>query len=195
MPSAPAPARWGYRARFVGLSAPRRCRSSSVSRGPTRAAGCPSPRTPQRERTLPSNFVVVPRGPAGDGGVTTTSSSAEAAIFAADGDPEVLDRVGRDGSSGIVLRTARLRWGSAAVAAVADYGSFANVVIGSDLTCNGGSWAALAETVSAILEPGGIVIYLARSRDASFLRVPLPPRVAPSSPHSYRRSAVVLLPS
>ncbi len=126
-----------------------------------RAAGCPSP-------TLPSNFVVVLRGPVGSGGATMTSSSAEAAIFATDGNLKVLDCVGRDGLSGIVLRTARLRWGSAAAVVVADYGSFANVVIESKLTCNGGSWAALAETLSAILEPGGIVIYLTRSRDASF---------------------------
>ncbi len=114
----------------------------------------------------------------------TASFLAEAAIFTADGDPKVLDRVRRIGLSGIVFLTARLQWGSAAAAA-GDYGSFANVVIGSNLTCNGISWAALAKTVLAILEPGGIVIYLARSRDASFLRVPLPPCVAPSSPHLY----------
>jgi hypothetical protein len=124
-----------------------------------------------------------------------TSSLVEAAIFAVDGDPEILDHVGCNGSSGIVLRMARLRWGSAAAAAAADYGSFANVVIGSNLTCNGGSWAVLAETVLAILKPGGIVIYLARLRNASFLRVSLLPRIAPSSPHSYLQSAVVLLPS
>ncbi len=130
----------------------------------------------------------------GGGGATRTSSLAEVAIFAADGNPEVLDRLRRNGSSSIVLRMGRLLWGSAAAAAAADYGSFANVIIGSNLTCNGGSWAALAETVSAILEPGGIVIYLRRLRNASFLRVPLPPHVAPSLPHSYHQSAVILLP-
>jgi hypothetical protein len=124
-----------------------------------------------------------------------TSSSAEAEIFAVDGDPKVLDHIGCDGSFGIVLRTGRLRWGSAVAAAAVYYGSFANVIIGSNLTCNGGLWAALAETMLAILEPGGIVIYLARLHDTSFFKVPLPPRVAPSSPHLYLQSAIVLLPS
>jgi hypothetical protein len=142
--------------------------------------------SPQYIDRVPSNFVAVLRGPVGGGGMTTTFSSEEVAIFAVDGDPKVLDRIGCNGSSGIILRMARLRWGSAAAAAAEDYGSFANIVIGSNLTCNGGSWAALAKTVSAILKPGGIVIYLVRLHDASFLRVPLPPRLAPSLPHLYR---------
>ncbi len=67
------------------------------------------PRTPSWEWTLPSNFVIVLRGLAGGGEATTTSSLAEAAIFAADGDPKVLDRLRCDVLSGIVLWIVRLR--------------------------------------------------------------------------------------
>jgi hypothetical protein len=44
-------------------------------------------------------------------------------------------------------------------AAAADYENIADVVIRSDLTYNAGSWVALAETMSAVLKPEGIVIY------------------------------------
>jgi predicted nicotinamide N-methyase len=122
--------------------------------------------------------------------------AASPAVIATDSNPEVLDlarrNIERNGLSGVV-RTAMLQWGS--VEAAADYGDSADVVIGSDLTYNSGSWMALAETMSAILKPEGIVIYLVRlHHDTYFIGVRLPSRVAPS-PHSHYRSAAVLLPS
>ena len=41
-----------------------------------------------------------------------------------------------------------------------DYAEYADIVIGSDLTYNPGSWRVLAETLYTILKPGGNVLYL-----------------------------------
>lgn len=91
----------------------------------------------------------------GAGGGATSS-----VVIATDNNPEVLNlakrNIDRNDLSGVVT-TAMLQWGS--MAAV-DYENFADVIIGSDLTYNSGSWVALAETMSIILKPEGIVIYL-----------------------------------
>jgi len=63
-----------------------------------------------------------------------------------------------ESSSGVQRGNASyLKWGS--LDAV-DFYDTADVVIGSDLTYNSGSWGLLAETFDAILKPNGIVIYL-----------------------------------
>jgi predicted nicotinamide N-methyase len=106
----------------------------------------------------------------GVGGGATSS-----VVIATDNNPEVLNlakrNIERNDLSGVVT-TAMLQWGS--MAAV-DYENSADVVIGSDLTYNSGSWVALAETMSIILKPGGIVIYLVSVdfllKRASFRRV------------------------
>ena len=53
-------------------------------------------------------------------------------------------------------QAAYLKWGS--LDAV-DFYDTADIVIGSDLTYNSGSWGGLAETFESILKPNGIVIY------------------------------------
>ncbi len=50
-----------------------------------------------------------------------------------------------------------LKWGSLDAA---DFYDSADIVIGSDLTYNSGSWSFLAETFEAVLKPNGIIIYL-----------------------------------
>jgi SAM-dependent methyltransferase len=42
----------------------------------------------------------------------------------------------------------------------ADYYDAADIVIGSDLTYNSGTWKVLAETLEAVLKPAGVCIYL-----------------------------------
>lgn len=50
-----------------------------------------------------------------------------------------------------------LQWG---LLDATEYDTSADVIIGSDLTYNSGSWVALAETMSTLLKDEGIVIYL-----------------------------------
>ena len=104
-------------------------------------------------------------GALGDGGGATSS-----VVIATDNNPEVLllakRNIERNNLSSVV-RTEMLQWGSMSAM---DYENCADIVIGSDLTYNSGSWLALAETMSIILKPEGIVIYLV-SFD-SFYRVP-----------------------
>ena len=50
-----------------------------------------------------------------------------------------------------------MKWG---LIDAADFYDVADLVIGSDLTYNSGSWKLLAETVSVILKPGGLFLYL-----------------------------------
>jgi predicted nicotinamide N-methyase len=94
-------------------------------------------------------------GAVGGGGGATSS-----VVIATDNNPEVLllakRNIERNNLSSVV-RTAMLQWGSMAAM---DYENCADIVIGSDLTYNSGSWLALAETMSTILKPEGIVVYL-----------------------------------
>ena len=73
-----------------------------------------------------------------------------------------VERNNRNGvfSDGATVDVAALRWG--ALDAM-EYDGVADVIIGSDLTYNSGSWVALAESMATILKPDGIVIYLVRS--------------------------------
>lgn len=60
-------------------------------------------------------------------------------------------------NNSIRIKTVPLQWG---LMDAIEYENFADIIIGSDLTYNSGSWMVLAETMSTILKPGGIVIYL-----------------------------------
>ena len=50
-----------------------------------------------------------------------------------------------------------LRWG---ILDAVEYYDTADIVMGSDLTYNSGTWGLLAETMDAVLKPNGIAIYL-----------------------------------
>jgi len=81
-------------------------------------------------------------------------------VIATDANPEVIRLAQRNiERNGIqtIAKTAELHWG---LMDAAEYAAAADVVIGSDLTYNSGSWLALAETMSIILKPGGLVIYV-----------------------------------
>ena len=54
-------------------------------------------------------------------------------------------------------QAAYLKWGT--LNAV-DFYDTADLIIGSDLTYNSGSWGLLAETLESVLKPNGIIIYL-----------------------------------
>ncbi len=81
-------------------------------------------------------------------------------VIATDSNPEVIRLAQRNiERNGIqtIAKTAELRWG---LLDAAEYGDAADIIIGSDLTYNSGLWLALAETMSIILKPGGLVIYV-----------------------------------
>jgi len=81
-------------------------------------------------------------------------------VLATDGNVNVIElakqNVNRN-QVGDIVETTTLQWG---FLDAVDYANVADVVIGSDLTYNSGSWRVLAETLSTILKPGGIVVYL-----------------------------------
>jgi len=83
-------------------------------------------------------------------------------VIATDGNSEVVDlaqsNLERNTVSPGLGRATELRWG---ILDAADYFDSADVVLGSDLTYNSGSWRVLAETLSAVLKPDGYVLYLA----------------------------------
>ena len=56
-----------------------------------------------------------------------------------------------------VATTAELHWG---LLDAFEYDSVADIVVGSDLTYNSGSWLSLAETMATVLKPDGVVLYL-----------------------------------
>jgi SAM-dependent methyltransferase len=56
-----------------------------------------------------------------------------------------------------VAKTVALRWG---MLDASEYDSVADIVVGSDLTYNSGSWLSLAETMATVLKADGIVLYL-----------------------------------
>lgn len=56
-----------------------------------------------------------------------------------------------------VAKTAELKWG---LLDASEYDGIADIVVGSDLTYNSGSWLALAETMATVLKPDGVVLYL-----------------------------------
>ena len=81
-------------------------------------------------------------------------------VLATDANTEVLElaqrNIQQNNLNGIIKTTA-LQWG---LMDATEYESSADIVIGSDLTYNSGSWVVLAETMSTILKTNGIVIYL-----------------------------------
>lgn len=92
----------------------------------------------------------------------TASKLGASYVYASDGNAEVLElskfNLERNGifskRSGEAVA---LQWGS--LDAI-DYYDVADVVIGSDLTYNSGSWRVLADSFSSILKPNGYVLYL-----------------------------------
>ena len=81
-------------------------------------------------------------------------------VIATDGNAEVVQlarfNVGKNGVESAV-EPAELKWG---LLNAADYFDEADIIIGSDLTYNSGSWKVLAETMGAVLKPKGFVVYL-----------------------------------
>ena len=88
-------------------------------------------------------------------------------VVATDGNPQVLElasdnvrqNVGKenDGQQKRMIEVQSLQWG---LLNAMDYAEHASLVVGADLTYNAGSWRALAETVSTVLRPKGVFIYL-----------------------------------
>lgn len=81
-------------------------------------------------------------------------------VLATDGNADVValakDNILRNQVDNVAEAT-MLQWG---FFDALDYADSADVVIGSDLTYNSGSWRVLTETLSTILKPGGMVLYL-----------------------------------
>lgn len=80
-------------------------------------------------------------------------------VYSTDGNEEVVALAKANLELNVINKgkAAYLKWGS--LDAV-DYYDIADIVIGSDLTYNSGSWGGLAETFESVLKPNGIVIYL-----------------------------------
>ena len=81
-------------------------------------------------------------------------------VIATDGNAEVVQlarfNVEKNGVESAV-EPVELKWG---LLNAADYFDEADIIIGSDLTYNSGSWKVLAETMGAVLKPNGFVVYL-----------------------------------
>lgn len=81
-------------------------------------------------------------------------------VLATDGNPNVVELANRNIQRNQVedkVEATTLQW---SFLDAVDYVDVADVVIGSDLTYNSGTWRVLAETFSTILKPGGVVLYL-----------------------------------
>ena len=81
-------------------------------------------------------------------------------VLATDANTEVLELAQRNiqqNNLNSIVKTTALQWG---LMDATEYESSADIVIGSDLTYNSGSWVVLAETMPTILKQDGIVIYL-----------------------------------
>ena len=90
----------------------------------------------------------------------TVAKLGAAQVYATDGNEEVVrlakSNIDRNNLSSIVQST-KLQWG---LLDASEYTDTADIVIGSDLTYNSGSWRLLAETISTILKTEGIFLYL-----------------------------------
>jgi SAM-dependent methyltransferase len=82
-----------------------------------------------------------------------------ASVLATDANEEVLKLAQQNFELNNVtnVKTVALRWG---MLDASEYDSVADIVVGSDLTYNSGSWLSLAETMATVLKPDGIVLYL-----------------------------------
>ena len=81
-------------------------------------------------------------------------------VIATDGNSEVVQLTkynAEKNDAQTIVETAELKWG---LLNAADYFDEADIIIGSDLTYNSGSWKVLAETMGAVLKPNGLVVYL-----------------------------------
>ena len=81
-------------------------------------------------------------------------------VIATDGNSEVVQLAkynAEKNDAQTIVETAELKWG---LLNAADYFDEADILIGSDLTYNSGSWKVLAETMGAVLKPNGLVVYL-----------------------------------
>ena len=95
------------------------------------------------------------------------SKFGASSVLATDANTEVLELAQRNIERNNInnndnvgaAKTAALQWG---LLDATEYESSMDVIVGSDLTYNSGSWVALAETMATILKPDGIVIYLVR---------------------------------
>ena len=81
-------------------------------------------------------------------------------VIATDGNEEVLQLARENikkNAEGDNIQVQKLMWG---MLNAMDFYDEVDVVIGSDLTYNSGTWKLLAETVSTVLKPGGLFLYL-----------------------------------
>lgn len=95
----------------------------------------------------------------------TTAALGAGSVQATDGNPAVVELAKRNlennfscmPNANCQLQAMLLPWG---LLDAIDYTESADVILGSDLTYNAGSWRVLAETMAALLKPTGCVIYL-----------------------------------
>jgi SAM-dependent methyltransferase len=87
-------------------------------------------------------------------------------VLCTDGNPNVLElartnmelnHIHVDSNNNSNVQVVQLPWG---FLNAMDYSDVADIVIGSDLTYNSGTWRVLAETLVTVLKPGGFVVYV-----------------------------------
>jgi SAM-dependent methyltransferase len=118
-----------------------------------------SPSCPRFDSWLRGKSVLELGCGAGLGSLTCAALGASR-VWATDGNPEAVELALENAranrlDSAVLPRV--LPWG---LLAAADYEDSADVVVGSDLTYNSGSWRLLAETMAAVLKPDGRVLYV-----------------------------------
>jgi ribosomal protein L11 methylase PrmA len=95
----------------------------------------------------------------------TVAALGAGSVQATDGNPAVVELAQRNlennrlriPNANCQLQAMLLPWG---LLDASDYTDSADVILGSDLTYNAGSWRVLAETMATLLKPTGCVIYL-----------------------------------
>jgi hypothetical protein len=81
-------------------------------------------------------------------------------VWATDGNPDVVELATQNANINRLQTKVFPRilpWG---LLPAMDYSDAADVVIGSDLTYNAGTWRVLAETMGTVLKPDGYVLYV-----------------------------------
>lgn len=121
------------------------------------------------DRTWLSNQHVLELG-CGTGLVSLTAAAAGAAsVTATDGNPVVVELAARNLQTNAKIVSAAIPKNECRLEAVAlpwglldavDYTELADLVLGSDLTYNAGSWRVLAETMAMVVKPTGCIVYL-----------------------------------
>jgi SAM-dependent methyltransferase len=106
----------------------------------------------------------------GTGLVSLTAAAAGAAsVTATDGNPVVVELAARNLQTNAKIVSAAIPKNECRLEAVAlpwglldavDYTELADLVLGSDLTYNAGSWRVLAETMAMVVKPTGCIVYL-----------------------------------